>query len=74
MNTNRPLFLRSILCWTLFIAGCGSPDVAPLSHERPDPNGKLEDLRPVIGTRNVVDEPHGGTSKAGKHKLEIEQE
>jgi hypothetical protein len=74
MNAVKPMLFRSILCCTLFSAGCGSDRVEPLSEAPQDPNGELTRLRPVIGSKSVIDEPNGATSNSGKHKLEIAPE
>lgn len=74
MNAVKPILFCPILCCTLFSAGCGTDEVEPLSRAPQDPNGELTRLRPVIGSKSVIDEPNGATSNSGKHKLKIAKE
>ncbi len=51
-------------------AGCGKPEVKPLSHATPDPNGPL---MPVLGSRSAVETTTDNTAEIRRHSNELEK-
>ncbi len=59
-----------MLMMAFVFAGCGEPEVKPLSHATPDPNGPL---MPVLGSRSAVETTTDSTAEIRRHSNELEK-